>query len=77
MECARLESATFGCRKRIAEQMEAVIQRRRDLQLLERLHERKLAEWNKDLAREIDQQVEELNLRKISSRKVSPGDPQR
>jgi hypothetical protein len=77
VECARLEDATAGCRKRIAVQMEAVIQKRRDLQLLERLHERKLAEWKKDLAREIDQQAEELNLRRLAnSQKVSPRGPQ-
>jgi hypothetical protein len=67
-ECARLDEASAGCQKRIAAQMETVLQKRRDLRLLERLHERKLAEWKKDLAREIDQQAEELNLGKLAGR---------
>jgi hypothetical protein len=57
-----------GCQKRIAAQMETVVQKRRDLRLLERLYDRKLAEWKKDLAREIDQQAEELNLGKLAGR---------
>jgi hypothetical protein len=68
-ECARLQGASAGCHKRIAAQMETVVQRRRDLRLLERLHERKLAKWKQDLAHEIDQQTEELNLRKLTRRR--------
>jgi hypothetical protein len=68
-ECARLQEASAGCHKRIAAQMETVVQQRRDLRLLERLHERKLAEWTLDLAHEIDQQAEELNLRKLTRRR--------
>ncbi len=68
-ECGRLQEASAGCQKRIAAQMETVVQRRRDLRLLERLHERKLAEWKQDLAHEIDEQAEELNLRKLTRRR--------
>jgi len=68
-ECARLQEASTGCRKRIAAQLEMLVQKRRDLRLLERLHDRKLAEWKKDLAKEIDQQTEELNLGKLARRR--------
>ncbi len=73
-ECARLHEASAGCHKRIAAQMETVVLKRRDLRLLERLHERKLAEWKKDLSREIDQQAEELNLGKLVARMQSRRD---
>jgi hypothetical protein len=68
-ECARLQEASTGCLKRITAQRETVVQKRRDLRLLERLHHRKLAEWKKDLAKEIDQQAEELNLGKLARRR--------
>jgi hypothetical protein len=68
LELARLQEASANCRKRIAAQMDAVIHRRRDLRLLERLHERKLAEWKADFARELDKEAEELHLSKFSAR---------
>jgi flagellar export protein FliJ len=67
-ECTRLEQAAAACQKRVAVQMEQVVLKRRDLRLLEQLHDRKLAEWKKDLAKEIDQQAEELNLGKLAGR---------
>lgn len=67
-EGARLRELSAGCQKRIAAQMETVVQKRRDVRLLERFHERKLTEWKQDLAREIDQQAEELNLGRLAGR---------
>ena len=49
LELVRLREAAANCQKRIAAQMDTVIHKRRDLRLLERLHERKLAEWKADL----------------------------
>lgn len=68
LELARLQEAAAVCQKRIAAQMDTVIQKRRDLRLLERLHERKLAEWKADFARELDKEAEELHLSKFSAR---------
>jgi len=68
LELARLQEAAAACQKRIAAQMDVVIQKRRDLRLLERLHERKLAEWKADFARELDREAEELHLSKYSAR---------
>jgi hypothetical protein len=63
-ECARLGEVSAECRKRIAKQMEAISQTRRDVRLIEKLHERKLAAWKAGLALEIDRQAEELYLAK-------------
>jgi hypothetical protein len=68
LELVRLREAAANCQKRIAAQMDTVIHKRRDLRLLERLHERKLAEWKADFARELDKEAEELHLSKFSAR---------
>jgi flagellar export protein FliJ len=68
IELAHLHEVSLVCQKRIAAQLEVVIQKRRDLRLLERLHERKLAEWKADFARELDKEAEELHLSKFSAR---------
>ena len=53
-------------RQRIAAQLQVVLQKRRDVKLLELLHARKLAAWNAELDREIDKQAAELHLAKFS-----------
>ncbi len=68
LDLTRSHQASLDCQKRIAAQMNTVVQKRRDLILLERLHERKLAEWKADFARELDQEAEELHLAKFSAR---------
>ncbi len=67
-QCGHLETAAVGCRKRIATQMDIIIQRRREVKLLERLHERRFAAWNADYAKELDQQADELHLAARGSR---------
>jgi len=62
MQCGHLETAMVGCRGRIAAQMQVIVQRRREARLLERLHERRLADWNAEYAREIDREADELYL---------------
>jgi flagellar export protein FliJ len=61
-ERARLEAQRAECARRLAAQMETLAARRRDLRLLERLKEQKLAAWNAGLNREIDAQAEESYL---------------
>jgi flagellar export protein FliJ len=61
-QCGHLETAVVGCRQRIAAQMNAITQRRREARLLERLQERKFTAWTADYAKEIDQQADELFL---------------
>jgi Asp/Glu/hydantoin racemase len=67
-QCAHLETAALGCRKRIATQLDVITQRRREARLLERLHERKFAAWTADYAKEVDQQADELHLAARRSR---------
>jgi hypothetical protein len=68
IELERLQAASTECQKRIAAQTGMVVQKRRDVRLLERLHERKLAEWKSDFARELDKEAEELHLGRYSAR---------
>jgi hypothetical protein len=63
-ERERLERLAADCRARIAQQIEAVSQKRRDARLLENVEQRRRTAWRADLAREIDQQAEELHLAK-------------
>jgi hypothetical protein len=72
MQCANLETATVGCRQRIAVQMDIIVQRRREFRLLERLNERKLITWTADYSREIDQQADELYLARAAQRMALP-----
>jgi hypothetical protein len=67
-QCGLLETSALGCRKRIAAQLDVIIQRRREVRLLERLHDRKFSAWTADYAKEIDQQADELHLAARSSR---------
>jgi len=68
IELERLQITSLDCQKRIAAQTGTVIQKRRDVRLLERLHERKLTEWKADFARELDKEAEELHLGRYSAR---------
>ena len=61
-QCGHLETAAVGCRKRIAVQMDVLVQRRREVRLLERLHERRFTAWNAEYSKEIDAQADELHL---------------
>jgi flagellar export protein FliJ len=70
-ECARLAEAVAALRKSIAAQLQVVVQKRRDVKLLEHLHTRKLETWNAELAREIDTEAGELHLAKLH-RAASP-----
>jgi hypothetical protein len=63
-ERTRLDRLAADCRARIAQQIEVVSQKRREARLLESVEQRRLRAWNADLAREIDQQAEELHLAK-------------
>jgi flagellar export protein FliJ len=68
IELERLQTAAMECQKRIGSQTDTVVQKRRDVRLLERLHERKLAEWKSDFARELDKEAEELHLGRYAAR---------
>jgi flagellar export protein FliJ len=65
-ECAKLAESAAASRQRIAAQLQVVIQKRRDVKLLELLHARRLATWSAELDREIDQEAAELHLAKFS-----------
>ncbi|MGH9559147.1 MAG: hypothetical protein ACRD30_07890 [Bryobacteraceae bacterium] len=65
-EHTRLEHARADCAKRIAAQIQAVASRRRDVKLLERLKDQRLARWQADLSREIDAESDEAFLAKWS-----------
>ena len=64
VECTRLAESAAATRPRIAAQLQIVIQKRRDVKLLELLHARKLQTWNLELDREIDREAAELHLAK-------------
>jgi flagellar export protein FliJ len=61
--CAKLAESASAARQRVAEQMQAVLRRQREVKLLENLHARKFAAWNTELIREIDKEASELRLR--------------
>ncbi len=56
-EHIRLESQKIAFRPKIAAQLKIVTVKRRDVKLLERLREKRLATWNFELDREIDAQA--------------------
>lgn len=66
LECNKLSESAGGARKRIAAQLQIVIQRRGAVKLLELLHTRKLEAWNTELSREIDREAAELHLAKFA-----------
>jgi flagellar FliJ protein len=67
-ELARLAGVENHCRGRIQSQAAKVADRRRDVRMLEKLKERKLAEWERDSAREVDQQAGEIHLTLLARR---------
>jgi len=60
-ERSRLERQRSDCAGRIAAQIQAVAQKRRDVRLLERLRDRALSSWKVELGREIEAQAEEAH----------------
>jgi flagellar export protein FliJ len=58
----RLQQSRAQCNQKIAGQMQQVTERRREARLLEKLRERRVAEWSTALARDIEQQAEESFL---------------
>ncbi len=63
-EHTRLEQLRAESKKRIADQIGVVALKRRDVRLLEHLKDRRMGEWNRDLAREIETQAGEIYLAK-------------
>jgi flagellar export protein FliJ len=64
VEQGRLAVKRAECAQRIAAQTQAVVARRRDVRLIEKLKERRLETWRADFGREIDAQAEEAYLAK-------------
>jgi len=64
-EHTRLEKLREECARRIAAQIQVVAAKRRDVRLLERLHDRRHQAWTRDLHREIDAQADEAHLAKL------------
>jgi flagellar export protein FliJ len=61
----RIGKARADCRKRIDAQLAVLMAKRRDVKLLEHLKEHRLEKWEKEMAKEIDQQAEEAYLAKF------------
>ncbi len=67
-EHIRLESQKIAYKPKIAAQFNVVTGKRRDVRLLERLREQRLAVWNTEMDKEIDAQADESYLAKWSRR---------
>jgi flagellar export protein FliJ len=61
----RIAKARADCRKRIDGQLAVLMAKRRDVKLLEHLKEHRFEKWEKEMAKEIDQQAEEAYLAKF------------
>lgn len=61
-ECAKLAESVAAARKRVAEQLKVVIQKRSDVKLLDNLRSRRLEAWRLDLGKEIEREAGELYL---------------
>ena len=61
-ECAKLGQSAAAARHHIDAQLKTVIQKRRDVKLLEHLRSRKLEAWTTELGHEIDREASELYL---------------
>ena len=59
---SRLAAAAAVARQRAASQLQAVIQKKRDVKTLENLRERQQQAWNVEKGREIDREAGELHL---------------
>ncbi len=68
-EAARLAAQRTDCAKRIAAQHQRVVEAERKVRLLERLKERRLAEWNLDFNREMEALASETFLAKWAREK--------
>lgn len=66
-EHTRLEKLRADCSSRIAAQIQAVANRRRDARLLERLRDNRHAAWTREFDREIDAQASEAFLARLRS----------
>ena len=67
-EHVRLESQRLGCQQRIAAQRDVVTGKRRDVRLLERLREQRLAGWKLEAEREVSASADESYLAKWKTR---------
>jgi flagellar FliJ protein len=61
-ERARLEQAEADCEGRLAAQRERVLEARRDVRVIEKLRERRLAEWQAEADRELEGLAAEVFL---------------
>lgn len=68
-EAARLAAQRADCEKRIAAQQQRVVEAERKVRLLERLKERRLAEWTLDFNRETEALASETFLSKWAREK--------
>ena len=69
-ERGRIAKARAGCQQRIAAQLKLLIQKRRDMKLLEMLKQQRLTAWTQENDREIAQQAEESHLAKWNRRNI-------
>ncbi len=63
-EHTRLGCLRADCSQRVSAQIQVVAAKRRDVRLLERLKQQRLAAWSVEFNREIDAQAEESHLAK-------------
>ena len=70
-EGARMAAQRADCAKRIAAQQQRVVEAERKVRLLERLKERRLAEWNLEFNREMEALASETFLSKWAREKGS------
>ena len=68
-EGARMAAQRADCAKRIAAQQQRVVEAERKVRLLERLKERRLAEWNLEFNREMEALASETFLSKWAREK--------
>jgi hypothetical protein len=68
-EAARMAAQREDCEKRIAAQQQRVVEAERKVRLLERLKERRLAEWTFDFNRELEALASETFLSKWAREK--------
>ncbi len=78
-EGVRLAARHADCEKRIGAQRQRVVEAERKVRLLERLKERRLAEWTVDFDREMEALASETFLSKRARKKggLEPGGSQR
>lgn len=72
-EQTRLDRLRIDCSKRIAQQIQVVTVKRRDVKLLDRLKQQRLVAWTADFHRELEGEALESHLAKWN-RGISAGD---